>query len=142
MKPNNTIMALDIGGRRIGVALTSVVARLPRPLTTLVADDTFPDTLAGLIAEQRVGHLVIGLPRNLSGDDTEQTRTIRTIARTLQAKLPQLSMSFQDEALTSRQAEQELQASGRPYEKADIDALAATYILEDYLRDNPVEVET
>jgi RNase H-fold protein (predicted Holliday junction resolvase) len=50
-------------------------------------------------------------------------------------KLP-LPISWQDEAVTSVRAEEELRARGKPYVREDIDALAATYILEDYLHEH------
>ena len=132
-------MALDIGGRRIGVALAHPVARLAQPLTTLEATNGIMDEINKLVELHEVGHIVVGLPRNLQGQETDQTRTIIVFADQLKQAIPDIAISFQDEALTSRKAEQELAARGRKYEKADIDALAATYILEDYLRDNAAE---
>jgi len=125
----SNFLSLDVGERRVGVAIANVVARLPRPLVTLDNTEQIWQEIAGLIAEHDVETLVVGLPRNLSGEDTAQTTYVRDFA----AKIEGIEIAFQDEALTSRKAENELQQRGKPFAKGDIDALAATYILEDYL---------
>lgn len=123
------LIGLDVGERRVGVAIANSVARLPRPLTTLLNSENIWLELQQLIKSESVNLVVVGLPRNLSGDDTAQT----LYAREFGGKLEGVEVVFQDEALTSRKAEQELRDRGKPYEKGDIDSLAATYILEDYL---------
>ncbi len=133
--PNASIMALDVGGRRIGVALASVAARIPLPLTTIDAGDTAQQAILDLIRRESVIMLCIGLPRGLNGQETQQTATIKAFVAALQ-KAIDIPVYLQDEAVTSRQAEAELQARGKPYVKGDIDALAATYILEDFLQDH------
>ena len=72
------------------------------------------------------------MPRGLDGQETAQTTYARTTARTLAGQL-QLPLYLIDEAVTSKQAKAELEARRKPYVKGDIDALAATYILDDYL---------
>ena len=134
-------MALDIGGRRIGVALANAVARLPQPLTAVEVGESVFQELERLIKDHEVGHIVVGLPRNLRSEDTAQTTEVRNFVDKLKTHLPtDVTLSWQDEALTSRLAEKELQARGKPFAKGDVDALAATYILEDYLNTNPSEV--
>jgi putative Holliday junction resolvase len=129
----NNLLALDIGDRRIGVAYASAIARLASPLTVLANDESVWGTLAELIKTEQIGIIVVGLPRNLRGQDTTQTKLARAFGETLAEKC-KLPIIFQDEALTSRQAEAELRNRGKQFSKGDIDALAATYILEDYLR--------
>lgn len=131
----SSILGLDVGDRRVGVAAVSLASRLPRPLTTLVRDDTFFDTLQALITSEEPDLLVVGLPRNLSGERTAQTQTTEAFAAEL-AQRYGLPVKFQDEAVTSKQAEAELKARGKDYRRGDIDALAAVYILEDYLANN------
>ena len=130
MPTPDSILALDFGDRRIGVAIASLVARLPRPLMTLQTDDDYMQSLTQIVKDEAVGALVVGLPRNLSGEDTAQTKLVREFAHQIE-KLG-LPVHFQDEALTSQKAEAELKQRG-PYNKEDVDALAATYILEDFL---------
>ncbi len=129
---NNNILALDVGDKRIGVALASAIAKLPSPLTTISNDANCLDEIKEIIDREEVGVLVIGLPRNLSGQDTSQTKTVQEFGDKL-AKHTGLSVRWQDEALTSKQAESELKARAVSYNKEHIDALAATYILSDYL---------
>lgn len=131
-----TILALDVGAQRIGVATANVIARIASPLVTIPNNESIANTIQRLIAENDVEMLVVGLPRGLDGQETAQTRTVRDFVSSLQQTIGDFPMQFQDEALTSRKAEEELEARGKPYQKGDIDALAATYILDDYLQEN------
>ena len=132
----SSILALDLGEKRVGVARAGAEARLAQPLTTLVNDTELATKLQALIKEHDVTTLVIGLPRGLQGQTTAQTNAIKQMAAELQKTLG-LKVHWQDETLTSVQAEQELRARGVSYNKGSVDALAATLILEDFLRDNP-----
>lgn len=125
------LLALDIGERRIGVAKGDTGVRLAVPLTTLVVDGTELDRIKKLIADERAEVLVIGYPRNQSGEATAQTRYVESVAAELDGVAAKLV--FQDESLTSVMAEQRLKSRGGHYEKGDIDAEAAAIILQDYL---------
>ena len=128
-----TILALDIGSVRIGVAIATSVSRLPRPLLTLTRSAETVEDIKKLISEQGITDLVVGVPRGLDGQTTEQTRATLTFIEQLEdIGVP---IHQQDEAVTSHQAKEELNSRGKPYEKGDIDALAATYILEDFLKE-------
>lgn len=122
-----------MGDKRIGVALASPIARIASPFMVLGNDSEVWNNIAKLIASENIGIIVVGLPRSLDGNETEQTKTVLRFADKLKQKC-QLEIVMQDEALTSRQAEAELRNRGKQFAKGDIDALAATYILEDYLR--------
>ncbi len=125
-------LALDVGEQRVGVATASLTARLPRPLVTLKQGEDFLTKLNDIIKAENVEVLVVGLPRGLGGQHTDQTRAVEAFTDELR-KHCELPVHLQDEAVTSKQAEAELQARGKPYTRGDIDALAATYILEDFL---------
>lgn len=129
---NKSVLGLDVGAKRIGVAVASLAARLPRPLTTLEWNDDFFTALSDLIEKEEAGALVVGFPRGLEGQHTAQTDSVQTFTEELR-KHVDLPVHTQDEAVTSKQAEAELEARGKPYERGDIDALAATYILQDWL---------
>jgi putative Holliday junction resolvase len=135
MQAAKTILALDVGERRIGVAVASSVARLARPLTTLRNDEKLWDELAQIVEQETVGTLVVGLPRGLEGQTTNQTETVQRFAVEAGSRLG-IPVALQDEALTSVHAEAELKQRGKLTQKADIDALAATLILEDYLQEH------
>ena len=131
MPTPSSILGLDVGEKRIGVAVASLEARLPRALRT-VERARFFDELPAMVDEEGASQLVVGLPRNLSGQATAQTRSTEAFVTELRSHTA-LPITLQDEALTSKQAEAELRARGKTYERGDIDALAAVYILEDFL---------
>lgn len=134
--PNARLVALDVGTKRIGIATANVVARLASPLQTINVDKEVFDHLAQIFAEQTACQLVVGLPRGLNGQDTEQTAYTRDFVTRLQ-RHTSLPVGWQDEAVTSRLSEDSLKAKGKPYSREQIDALAACYILEDWLAANP-----
>ena len=129
---NSNIIALDVGERRVGVAIAHKVARLPRPLTTLVRGQNFWDEMKKLLAHESVSMIVVGMPRSLDGNDTAQSSATRTFIQTLR-QYTDIPIETTDEAVTSRQATSELMARGKKFTKGDVDALAAVYILKDYL---------
>jgi putative holliday junction resolvase len=133
---NSSILALDVGGQRIGVAAANAVARIAHPLTTVTNNADVTAAIQKLIVTEDAAVMVVGLPRGLSGQHTDQTRVIEAFVLDLKQHID-LPVYWQDEALTSRKAEDELRGRGKPFAKGDIDALAATYILEDFLRDHP-----
>lgn len=132
----STILALDVGDARIGVARANTLARLASPLTTLQHTANVLQDIARLVTTERADALVVGLPRSLDGQETAQTRHVRAFGDELSTAVS-VPIYWQDEALTSHNAQAELDRRGKPYNKGDIDALSATYILEDFLHNNP-----
>lgn len=130
----NVVLALDIGEKRVGVAIAEPPVFLAHALPTL-ATTQLKEALPKLIKEREVSVVVIGRPRNQAGETTKQTKFAEELIASLHLG-DAIKLVWQDESLTSVKAEEELEARGKPYEKADIDALAATYILEDYLKEN------
>lgn len=129
----SNVVALDVGEKRIGVAIASVQALMPNPFTTLQRTDQILHDIVTLLQEHRAVAVVLGLPRGLEGQETAQTRAVELFGHDLEEYL-QIPLYWQDEAVTSVAAEEELTARGKPFDKKEIDALAATYILEDFLR--------
>lgn len=136
-KEPQTVMALDVGSQRIGVAIARAETSLARPLTTLTHTDTVMDDIKQLISDHSIDVIVVGLPRGLDGQTTKQTNETLLFVDKLKDCVQQ-PIYQQDEAVTSKQAETELQSLGKPYQKSDVDALAATYILEDFLNEQRV----
>lgn len=127
------IIALDVGTKRIGVAAADTIVPVASPLTTLDVDDTELEKIRQLVQDRSVEKIIVGYPRNQAGEPTDQTAYSEAFAH----KLEDIAeVVFQDESLTSIMAEDRLKASGKPYTKADIDAFAATIILQDYLEQN------
>lgn len=124
------ILSLDVGTKRIGVAAADSNLPIAVPLRTIVVDGGEVEAIGAIAKDRSVDTIVVGYPRNQSGDATDQTG----IAEAFADKVRQFAnVVFQDESLTSVLAEDRLKASGRPYEKGDIDAMAAAIILQDYL---------
>ena len=128
---SSTILALDIGERKIGIARANTIAKIAEPLVTLANDDQFLSKLKNLIIEHQVERIIVGLPRNLEGQDTKQTSYVKEFIQGLNLNA---EIVFQDEALTSVSAEDLLSSSGKAYNKEDIDAVAASIILDDYIK--------
>jgi putative Holliday junction resolvase len=126
------LLGLDIGERRIGVARVNLVAKLPEALVTLPNNASFLEQLKQLIKQHQIDGLVVGLPRNLSGEETAQSQTIRDFC-TQNLTVLQLPIIWQDETLSSVAAEADAKGNKS---KIGLDALAAKVILEDYLSSN------
>ncbi|MFV9507843.1 MAG: Holliday junction resolvase RuvX [Oscillochloridaceae bacterium umkhey_bin13] len=129
-------LGLDVGERRIGVALGDAGARLATPLTTLQAHppERVIEQLGRLIREHAITALVLGLPLTLRGEVGPQAQSVQRFAATLKASLG-LPIHFFDERLTSAAADQLLREMGVKPEKRklQIDQVAAAIILQDFL---------
>ena len=124
-------IALDVGEKRIGVAVADDSVRIAVPFTTLEVDGNEITAIAELAIREDTDTIVIGYPRNQQGEATAQTDYVEKFARNLEEIGPKLV--FQDESLTSVLAEQRLIDQKKSYTKGDIDAQAACIILQDYL---------
>lgn len=130
---STAVLGIDYGEKRIGVARAGRVAKLPEPLTTLTNSDRIIDEIKKLAQEEDATTLVVGLPRSLEGVDTEQTKKTRIFME--QLREAGFVVIEQDEAVTSEHALSELQQTNKNFDKSDVDALAAVYILQDYLHE-------
>jgi len=131
-----TVIALDIGAARTGVAMANSIARIASPLEAIVPVDDVPERVRELVLEHGVVAVVAGLPRNLEGNETGQTAFVRDVIAQIESVID-VPVHTIDEAVTSARAEAELQLRRKTFTKEDIDMLSATYILEDYLQTNP-----
>lgn len=123
-------LSLDVGTKRIGVAIADSAVPIAIPLATVDVDGMELDAIKKIIVEKSVEKVVVGYPRNQSGDPTEQTAVSETFGEKLRDVV---DVVYQDESVTSVAAEDLLKASGKSYAKGDIDSLAASIILQDYL---------
>jgi putative Holliday junction resolvase len=136
------IVGLDVGERRIGVAVSDVTRTLARPLGVLRsagldtdAVQVAADEVARLAHEEDgVASIVVGLPRRLDGTPTGMTPRVERFARRLEARSA-LPVILQDERLSSREAESRLALRQKDWRvrKQRLDAAAAAVILQDYL---------
>lgn len=134
MAHNTSILALDVGEKRIGVALADTAVRIAIAYDTVEVDGTEIGAITQIVELESVNIIVIGYPRNQSGEPTAQTNYVEKFANKLRDIAPRIE--FQDESLTSVKAEELLQAQKKPYTKSEIDSLAASLILQDYLEAN------
>lgn len=128
---SDTLVSLDVGEKRIGVAVADTGVRLAVPFSTIEVDGTEISEIVRIVIRENAKVLVIGYPRNQSGEATAQTRYVEQFAKKLEEL--DVKIEFQDESLTSVIAEQRLVSYKKPYSKGDIDAMAASIILQDYL---------
>lgn len=130
------VLGLDVGQRRIGVALSDASGVLASPLTTInaVPQTQALERIGRLCAEHGVVELVLGLPLTLRGEVGPQAEVVQKFAEALGATVA-LPIHFFDERLTSAAAEQLLRDMGVKPEKRklQIDQVAASIILQDFL---------
>ena len=134
MKAKN-LLGLDIGTRRIGVAVANSSIKIAIPLTTIEVNDGDEILqINKIIVNEKIDTIVARLPRNMSGEETAQSVYTKEFLENF--KLSVNEIKFQDESLTSVQAENILKSYKKPYTKGDIDMQAAAIILQDYLEAN------
>lgn len=129
---DNQLLGLDVGKVRTGVARASWAAGLAEPLKT-VHTATAAEELRELIKRYKVDTIVVGLPRNLNGEDTQQTAWVRQWVGNIKKQL-EPTFYWQDEAATSRLAERRVSTSKKNRYLAD--AIAASIVLQDFI-DSP-----
>ncbi len=135
----DTVLGFDFGTKRIGVALGNTLLGTARPLTVLPTRDGAPDweKIAQLVREWAPQRLVVGLPLNMDGSDSDSTIRARSFARKLAGRLI-LPVDTVDERLTSFAARNALMQAGAGRNKSSgrpdvVDALAAALIVEQWL---------
>ena len=128
------LMALDVGQKRIGVAMATSDMRIAGASGVIEMTDDCINNLEQKLAQNNVDILVVGFPRNQSGEATAQTRFVEDFVNSLGDL--NIKIVYQDESLTSVIAEDRLKQQNKSYSKEDIDALAAAIILQDYLEAN------
>ena len=129
---SDTIIAFDYGAARIGVARASTIAKLPEALEPISANNA--DAIKELIELHKPQTIVVGLPRNLHGSATQQTKEVLAFAQELEKY--GIEIALQDEALTTVMAEE------RKKENQSVDSVAAAIILEDYIREHLNEISS
>lgn len=131
------LLALDIGSKRVGVAVSDELRLTARPLPALKRTPwkRLVKDLAELCTEFDVRGLVLGLPLRLDGSVGDAALEVRRVGHNLRLSL-KLPIIFQDERLTSKTAEASLRDEGvqRSEAAARIDSESAAIFLRDYLR--------
>jgi len=128
------VIGLDVGEKRVGVAVTDPLGKTAQPLDTIDRDESTLDRLAEIAKDAGAERLVVGLPLNMDGTEGDQARRVRLFAVEVERALG-IPLHFVDERLTTREAEAVL-AKGRARRrdrKRASDKLAASIILRAYL---------
>ena len=130
------IMALDVGDKKIGVAVSDSLLLTAQPRPTLERKNLESDLhrLGELARENEVHEIVIGSPVHMDGRESRQSEKVARFARKLSKTLG-LPVVFWDERLTSFAAEQHLEEMGLNWRKRreQVDKIAAMFILQSYL---------
>ena len=130
------ILCIDYGRARHGLAVSDPLGMAGHPLPALVRRDEVADTaaLAALVEERDVRRLVVGLPLNMDGTEGEMATEVRAWAARLAAALG-LPVDYEDERLTSEEAEDVLREAGvKPSQRRGLrDSIAAAVILRTVL---------
>jgi len=130
------VLALDLGTRRIGLAVSDELQLTAQGMPTLLRRNLRTDLaeLARIVSEKNVDRILLGDPRRMNGEQGRQSEWVREFAVRLEKHLG-LPVEFWDERLTSREAERTLRGSGIAHEdrKAAIDRLSAVILLQSWL---------
>ncbi len=136
---DRVVIGLDVGEKRIGVAIGDTDTKIARPSNPIRNDETIVPNIEKLISECETTTIIVGLPRNMDGSETDQSKYIRKFADDISKKI-NVQIIFQDESLTSVIAEQNLRMrkdfSELMLRDGTLDSAAAALILSDYLENN------
>jgi putative Holliday junction resolvase len=128
------ILALDIGTKRIGVAVSDPLGITAKPLDYIKNDDNVFQNIKSLIESQNVSTVVIGLPITLKGLQGQQVEYTKEFAEKLKHYIPHINIVFIDERFTTSLAEKHLSQTKKKKNIKDyIDSLSAVFILQTYL---------
>jgi putative holliday junction resolvase len=139
------ILGVDYGEKRIGLALSDATGLLASPWKRLSNDANLvgaarrlADEVRALQNEEGLDAIVIGLPRRLNGEPTDQTARVEKLAELLRSQVA-VPISLQDERLTSHEADELLARREKDWRrrKDHLDAMSAALILQDFLDNRP-----
>ena len=128
--PTRNYLALDVGEKRIGLALANDEVKIAVPFGWQENTDNIVQEIIEELIKNDISTIVVGYPRNQSGEATLQTEYVEKFVSRLAEIDLDIDIVYQDESLTSVEAERRL---GRVKDKGEIDAEAASIILQDYL---------
>jgi putative Holliday junction resolvase len=131
------ILAIDYGLKRTGIAVTDPLQIIATGLTT-IASHKLIDFLKKYCVQEQVEKIIIGDPKNLDGSDTHATAPVQKVMENIKKTFPGMAVEKADERYTSKMAVQAMIDMGMKKKqrrnKAVIDEIAATIILQEYLQ--------
>ena len=133
------IMAIDYGGKRTGLAVTDPLQIVATGLTTIETPQLFK-YLKEYFSKEPVELILIGMPTNWDDSDTHATPLVRKAIERLHKEFPQIPVRTVDERYTSKMAKQAILEMGikkkERRNKALVDEIAATIMLQEYMQQN------
>lgn len=131
------ILSIDYGRKRTGLAVTDPLQIIAGGLATVSTSELF-DWLKNYIAREQVERIVIGEPRQMDGSPSENLARVQQFVNRWRKAVPDVPIEFYDERFTSVMAHQAMLDGGLKkkarQDKALVDEISATIILEDYMR--------
>lgn len=124
-EPDGKILGIDYGSKRIGLAISDESQTLAREVA-IWSPKEFWQKILDLVEAEKIVKVIMGLPLNMSGEDTQSTIYAKQFAEKLK-KLCEVKVEFMDERLSS------VMAAGMPGGHENVDSLAAQIILQNYL---------
>ena len=130
------IIAIDYGKKRTGIAVTDILQLIANGLTTVPTTELM-DFLLNYVAKEPVERIIVGHPKQMNNEDSENMKRIVPFVNQLKKKLPQIPVELVDEHFTSVLAHQAMLDGGLKkkarQDKALVDEISATIILQSYL---------
>lgn len=130
------VLGVDLGEARIGLAISDELGMLAHPLQTVAVKEGDPlPKIEEVVAQNNVGTIVLGMPRNMNGTYGPAAEKAKAFAQKLQERLPQCQHRLWDERMSTAAAQKSLHAAGRntKQSRSVIDQVAAQIILQGYL---------
>lgn len=128
------ILAIDFGQKRIGLAVSDELKIIAKPFKTLEnkGKKYVVSQLKNICQNFDIEKIIVGLPKNLSGEEGIQAKKVRNFVEDLKGKI-KMPVIFEDERFTTEEAEKFLKAKSLKKRIMEKDQLAAFYILQSYL---------
>jgi putative holliday junction resolvase len=127
------VLALDIGERRVGVAISDPGATIASPLEVLDATARLDDRIAAIVDEYEVGLVVAGLPLTLGGEEGPQAERVRLVGERIAGRIG-IPLVYHDERLSSAQANRAMEgATSSRKRRGTVDKVAAAIFLQSFL---------
>jgi len=134
------ILAIDYGGKRTGLAVTDPLQIIATGLDTIESRELIP-YLKKYFSTESVELIIIGLPKNWDESDTHGTPLVEAAIKKLTKEFPSIPLKTVDERYTSKMAKDAMLQMGMKKKdrrvKGNVDIIAATIILQEYLQSNP-----
>lgn len=130
------ILAIDYGKKRSGIAVSDILQLIANGLTT-VPTHTLLDFVLSYVSNERVDRIIVGLPKQMNNELSDNMKNIEPFVRSLKKRLPDIPVEFVDERFTSVLAQRAILAGGVKKKdrqnKALVDEVSATIILQSYI---------